>query len=374
MTATADGWQDTKPIDLDGLTVTLSEPVLVRRTRWFSWFPSLFKLPGGDLLASMSATADAHVSASVVHLSRSRDGGLTWEEPKTIVDGGYASIDLPSGDTLLLPYYLRPRPGGMGGPCNLVQADGSVKYEPSGVEVTGWPRQDRSHAPELGTCGFVFNGQPERLRDGKWLMTLYGYFEGEERLSLVCVDSGDGIHWEFRSIIVGADCALEGGDGPSESALCRLPDGRLMCVFRMSSFVPFGQVWSVDDGVTWTQPVAMAGPFSVEPGIAALPDGTIALSGGRPGVYVWFDPEGKGETWRQVDIVAHHNACRESDLLSRNKWGDEGTVNTSSYTEIIALDDRHLLLIYDRLANGWSQIPDAMDDTNSVWVVRVGID
>jgi hypothetical protein len=93
-------------------------------------------------------------------------------------------------------------------------------------------------------------------------------------------------------------------------------------------------------------------------------EGTLALSGGRPGLFLWLDREGTGQSWQEIDILAHHNACLPGEAIQ----------HTSSYTEVIALDDHHLLYIYDRLANGWHWIPEDMDDTNSVWVVRVTVE
>jgi len=45
--------------------------------------------------------------------------------------------------------------------------------------------------------------------------------------------------------------------------------------------------------------------------------------------------------------------------------------NTSSYTELIPLDESHPLCIYDRVPFGWSAIPPESPETNSVWVIRI---
>ncbi len=374
-------WTDSASKRMDGMGVTLSEPVLVKRSRWYCWFPSLIRQPDGTLWAVMSAYADIHVSDSFCYLSRSRDGGLTWDEPRVIGDAGLSHLILPDGSALVIPYYLRPRPGGaIGAPCNLISPDGQLAMRPSGVNVAGWPRPPGSMGPELATAGFVFNGQGVQGNQGEYLTTLYGHFEGDRRYSLVLAASADGFAWQIRSVIAGADCPLKGDEGPCESALCRAADGRLMCVFRLASFVPYGQTWSADDGRTWSQPVTMPAR-SVEPSLAVMPSGVIALSGGRPGIFAWFNADGAGAGWQAVDIAAHHNACQPRDAIHPDPWiprdemirkGLRGF--TSSYTELIRLDDHALLLIYDRLAFGWHAIPDASDETNSVWVVRITVD
>jgi hypothetical protein len=97
-----------------------------------------------------------------------------------------------------------------------------------------------------------------------------------------------------------------------------------------------------------------------------MPDGLIALSGGRPSPFLWFNPAGDGLSWRRLNLEEHHNAFRETDAMFRP--------NTSScYTEVVALDDRNLLCIYDRIPFGWAPIPPASPETNSVWVVRATV-
>jgi hypothetical protein len=377
-------WKTCTKVKLNGLSVELSEPVLVRKSRWYCWFPSLIRQPDGTLWAVMSAYGDIHVTDSFNYLSRSRDGGLTWDEPRLVGDAGLSHLLLPDGSVLVIPYYLRPRgEGAIGAPCNLISPKGELSFRPSGVTVSGWPRPVGMTSAEIGTAGFVFNGQVVRGRTGEYLATLYGYFAGDKRYSLVMAESADGFLWRIRSVIAGADCALEGGEGPCESAICRLADGRLICVFRLASFVPYGQAYSQDDGRTWSAPASIT-PMSVEPSLAVLGKGVVALSGGRSGVFVWFNADGTGCDWQSVDVVAAHNqVCAPVDRIdpeSRNCWGSLEEIRkrslagfSSCYTELAALDDRTLLLIYDRVGLGWHAIPDDSDETKSVWVMRLSI-
>ncbi len=377
-------------LELEGLTVELSDPVLVKRSRWFCWFPSLIRQGDGTLWAIMTAHADVQVTDALCYLTRSRDGGASWDEPRLIGDAGLDHLVLPDGSVLVLPYHLRPRTAGtVGAPCNLISPRGEISMRPSGVNVTGWPRPVGVSSPDLGTASFVFNGQTVRGAGGEYLTTLYGMFEGDARYSLVLAESLDGFDWRIRSVIAGSDCPLEGKEGPCESAVCRLPagpsagsgQGRLMCVFRLTSFARYGRAYSDDDGRTWSAAANIA-PGSVEPSLAVLPGGVVALSGGRPGLFVWFDADGRGEDWQAVDIVAHHNACHPDDTIdarlswvARDEMVRQGLGGFSScYTELARLDDRHLLLIYDRLGLGWHQIPDESNETNSVWVVRITVD
>ena len=385
-----------KRIKLTGLEVEVSKPVLVKRSRWFCWFPSLIRQPNGTLWAVMHAHPDIHVSASPCFLSRSRDGGLSWDEARVIGDGGLNYLILNDGSALILPYYLRMLgPDKIGAPYNLISPDGELSYSASGVTVTGWPRPPTGGhitSPIAGAAGFLFNGQVVRGKNMEYLTTLYGQFQGDRRCSLVLAESADGVAWKIRSIIAGADCPLEGSEGPCESAICRLKDGRLMCVFRLYSYTSYGRAFSSDDGLTWTA-AELIGPKSVEPSLAVLDDGTVALSGGRPGIYVWFSADGEGREWQPLDIVATHNALvapvDQIEPDTRKLWDKPDTFEglkstdrlrqlertgfTSSYTEILPLDGNTLLLIYDRIGYGWHAIPDDSEESKSVWVMRLKV-
>ena len=346
--------------------IAASEPVLVGRSQGYLWFPTLATLANGDLVAVMNDYADVHTNKSTSKVAFSSDSGRTWTFSSASLNGD-VHFRLPAGDELFLPYYLYPRPGGMGAPYQIFpKGKREVRVVEDGVTVTSWPRPDRSFETKLGIAGFVFDGQVIALKDGAYLATLYGHFQGAKRYSLVAVESRDGAHWQVRTVIAGEDCKLRGKEGPCEAALCRLRDGRLMCVFRLDSGVPYGQTYSSDEGKTWTEPVAMEA-FSVQPSLAMLKDGTLVLSGGRPGLFLWFSADGAGKTWERFDLLAHHNACVPKEPIT-------APGKTSSYTEVIPVSDTDVLCIYDRIPHSWNAIPRDSKETNSVWVVRVKVE
>ena len=373
MPAPANKWTDRETVVLDGLQVTLSEPVPVGRRRGYFWFPNLWTMPGGDLLSTISPVPDIHFSGVPYLVTWSRDGGLTWSEPFVSCDGGQTLLHLHSGDSILLPYSLRPRPHGVGAPHNILPAGQRVfDYVPSGVVIEGMPAPIPLIVPDLDVSTFSFNGQTLWLEDGTYLATAYGNFEGDERDSVVAVESTDGTNWTVRSVIADAACPVPGKGGPSESAICRLQDGRIMCVFRVESRLPFGQTWSSDEGRSWTPAIAMRGVFSVQPSLAVMDDGAVALSGGRPGLFLWLNADGSGQNWQQIDILAHHNSCHPGEPVIYSE--DLSRQQTTAYTEVVAVDEHTLLYMYDRAPNGWRRIPEEADDTNSVWLVRATVE
>src|SRR5262249_53880813 len=131
-------WDTARTVELQGLKVSLSSPVLVARSKGYLWFPTLVRLANGDLLAVMSNYADEHTTSSTSLVCRSRDGGLTWGEPRLALYGD-AYLRLPSGDELLLPYYLYPlKEGGLGAPYQLCpRGTQDVRVVKDGVTVTG---------------------------------------------------------------------------------------------------------------------------------------------------------------------------------------------------------------------------------------------
>lgn len=237
------------------------------------------------------------------------------------------------------------------------------------------------------------------IEGDRYLTTLYGYFLGEERYSLLFAESGDGLNWSVRSVLAGGECSLPGSEGPCEAALARQNDGRLICVFRTDGSIanvydtasettatPYGVVYSADEGMSWTEPVQMNQPTrydtgqtasrlpgSVQPSLALLANGTLVLSGGRPGLFLWFCADSAGQEWVEVDLLTHHNQhCGTDETI-------DSLINTSSYTEIIALPEGNdatthtLLVVYDRLPLGWRPIPKESPEQCSVWAVRVSL-
>lgn len=343
----------------DGTSVGLCQPVNVGRSQGYLWFPTLARMGDGRLLAIMNDYADIHVTRATCQFAWSRDQGLTWTKPEK-ASYGDISLLMPSGDLYLLPYYLNFKSDGLGAPLVVVKkgSDRLQDVEP-GVSVTGWPKPVAPLKDLKESPSFVFNGQAVRV-EGGYLATLYGHFKDEKFFSLVGAESSDGLHWKIRSVVADVSCGFK-GSGPCESAMARIADGRLLCIFRNDGGLPYGQTFSSDDGRSWSKPILMKDVFSVQPSLVVQKDGTIVLSGGRPGIFLWINRDGKGTTWEKIDLVAHHNACVPGEPID----------NTTAYTEVEPLDDTHLLVIYDRVANAWKPIPRDSVVRNSVWTMRI---
>jgi len=380
----APAWTTAKVIELAGTTVTVSKPVLVGRGTDRLWFPTLIKLADGRLVAIMSIDYDSVKKQPLATFFLSTDGGWSWDDMGVSGQPG-SSLLLPNGDCLLLPVYLSSHPQGMTGRYQVIPAKqriiSEVKDKP--LIVSGLPRKPTTVDMGNGSACFGFNGQTITLKDGNYLATLYGRYAGDEYYHLITVTSQDGITWQYCSTI--ATPAIiprgTGGEGPTEAALCRLKDGRIMCTFRISSGLTYGQAWSTDEGKTWTEPTRdYVGDASltmkdkqirsVQPSLAVLRNGMVILSGGRPGVSVWINTERDGKDWAQINLSELHNASHPDEPHVVTD-GDATKHSTSGYTEVIALNDHELLVIYDRLRGGWDNQVKDPTQTNSVWVVRL---
>ena len=361
-------WEAGETHRFDGLTVSLSSPVLVGRSSSWLWFPSVSRLSNGEYLAKLYATQDMAMYAFSGLVAWSANGGLSWSEPAGATHFGPSSLNTPDGDHLILPFDLRPlSDGSHGAPHNVIpRGERVVSYQARKVKVTGFPRPIGEKSSEIGSSALAFDGQVITSRDGAYLTTLYGRFAGDKRESTVLAESRNGLEWRFRSVIGAADYDVPGTDGPSETALCRLRDGRLFSVFRLKANRPYAKVWSEDDGRTWTTPVLMEGMCSVQPRMHVMQSGALVLVGGRPGIHLWVDRRGIGERWEHVDVTELHNKLVPDEPIARPN-------QTSAYTEVAELDGENLLYLYDRIPYGWDPVPEESTETNSVWAMKVTV-
>ena len=362
---TAAAWPEGRSYSVRNFDVTISAPVLVAREKGHCWFPALTKLPDGRLMASYQRSDDDENAKAVGQCRFSGDGGLTWGPPQSFDLGGPTRLALANGDVLSLPFHMDQKPGGvMSAPLVVLRKGASQATVPGEeVVVTGLPRPAKMAA---GRAGFYFDHRAVRLRNGAWMAMLYGTFENAQRYSVVAVESADGIRWKFRSVIADETCTLPGAEGPCEADVCRLKDGRLLCVFRLAPGKRYGETWSSDEGKTWTPPIAMPA-HSVWPNLAVMDDGTVAMSGGRTGLFLWLNADGSGKDWQAVYIQAHHNACRPDEPIVTPNEG----AGTTAYTACVPVDATHLVLLYDRCPFGWKGVPQDSSESDSIWAVRV---
>jgi hypothetical protein len=353
---------------LNSLTVEMSAPRLIGRSQEEFWFPQIHKFPNGDLLLYVRLGGDDWPAFEAGHgfeaaLMWSKDEGRTWSKPKRVAQST-SQLALPSGDLLLLPFFLYRRPDWK----NHTHAAGvatvvsdarrrSVVRADDGVVLESLPRAE-APAPHpsyerFGLSGFYFDGHAIASDDGTWLATCYGTFAGNSRYSALLVESADGRRWHPRSIISDGGGAVSGAEGACEPSVCRLKDSRLMAVFRTGG--GYGQTWSSDDGHSWSDPVRMTvGTVGgAEPRLITMSDGTVLLLGGRDkglsDFHLWIDRGGSGTAWQALNLAEHHNRFHpEEPFPLAVPYANHGGGRCSGYIHAAVLDAHRIVLVYDR--------------------------
>jgi hypothetical protein len=206
-------------------------------------------------------------------------------------------------------------------------------------------------------------------------------------LTVLCFGSPDGSEWHFLSEVAslrslrGVKSSIEnvgggqiGGfgstglaaeEGANENALTLMSDGvGLLCVMRIDGgdgmphgyHSPYAMAISRTAGASWEPWQLMRSDIrSARPKLLTLPAGPILLVGGRPGLHVWENPDGRGLEWVSHDIPTEHNLllqrqpelqfCREFE----NANDTLGFFQSHIYSSVIEVADDAALLCYSRV-------------------------
>lgn len=197
--------------------------------------------------------------------------------------------------------------------------------------------------PDKACVPLRFNGAfVLRLSDGKgwlcsamaWWADRHGFNTSRPNINaVVTLRSDDGYAWTYAGEVATALGLPRSEEGPSESSLAELSDGRIACVLRTDggdgaphhAHQPYAIAFSPDLGVSWTKPRMLpAGVGSALPRLLLL-HGVLLLAGGRPSgssydPKLWIDRtsgEGSGP-WEEHSVSAAHNEWLEEDAQRTN--------------------------------------------------------
>jgi hypothetical protein len=180
--------------------------------------------------------------------------------------------------------------------------------------------------------------------------------------------------WHYLSTIAGADAVPDAREGVCESCLIKLADGDVMCVSRVGGGRDqlLSRTYSSDGGKTWSK-VDRLPAWSVLPAMVRLENGVIAVSTGRPGLFLWLSTDLRGRNWEPFDVMAYHNSAMDERhhispgkaglaVLSRKEYrikhlDFDHPDQTTSYTSMVEVSPNRLLLVYDRMPYGWMPVP-----------------
>jgi hypothetical protein len=380
-------------VKLKGAKVRLGEPIQVTQTIGRAWFPTIAQFPTGELVALYALTEDTHTPGMVSSgFQLSTDGGKTWGHRYDIIPEFGSTIfhPLEDGSLLLIPHILYRKTSNdqrnFHGLYTRFEAGGRrIVMEPAGLRVVDWPWPVEAHVNKTPTTNWLlelrFDGNVVKVGN-RWVASMYGKKPGEKFYRVMVSSSQDqGRTWRYLSTV--ADGSVlgdlkdnEGAEGPSEAGMIQLADGDLMIAYRLGgSGWNLGRSYSKDGGRSWSK-ADLLPAVGVEPSLVRTQNGTIALSTGRPGLFLWLSTDERASEWQQFDIMEYHNRWAPDagyKISFRSPEDPQSVHRSTAYTEMIEVAPNRLLLIYDRTASGWEATSADSDERNRIFTLPVEI-
>jgi hypothetical protein len=348
---------------LNGLRVVFNKPRVVAEVgQGRCWYPDIIKFSTGELMLNYSLNADTNENehnSQAVHIST--DGGRTFDFTYDVNGfhngGGEPRISLEDGRIVGASTFLKPAPKGQGR-CFLAHrwtydhGGRCCTVEPWGALVEGLPREVAPYPKVSRTwwCRINWFSDILLVADGFWISTLSLRYGGDQRETTVAlISENEGRLWRYLSTIAGADAVPDAKEGFDEPCLVQLENGNLMCVSRVGSRQPLARSYSSDGGKSWSA-LDRLPAYSVAPQLCRTRSGTLVLSTGRPGVFLWFSTDPRGENWQSIDVLAHHNSTLDAASQMEAK-------QTTAYTAMVEVEDDRIFLVYDRTPFAWEPVP-----------------
>ena len=371
-------------VEINTLRLSLKTPrVVAETTSGHCWYPDLLAFSTGELMLNYSLNADTNenqVNAQAVLIST--DQGRTFDFAYDVSGfhngGGEVRTSLPDGRIVGVSTFLKPDPPGQWREFAAhywTYSEGGRSYavEPWGARVQGLPRAVEPWSESSRTWWARINWFSDIvvLEEGRFVTSLSMRFQGDARESTVALGSEDqGRHWRYLSTMAGPDVVPDAREGFDEPCLIRLEDGDLMCISRVGSGAdqPLARTCSSDGGQTWSAPDRLPA-YSVAPQICRLQSGVLALSTGRPGLFLWFSPDPRGQDWHCFDVTTFHNATLDESFRI-----DTDLKQTTAYTALLEVEDNRLFLVYDRTPFGWQPVPADSGEHSQIWLLEVAVE
>lgn len=371
-------------VELGGLRFTAGTPLIVAEGLGFCWYPSIRRFPTGELLVSYSKNPDSAENLTNVNgISLSKDEGATWSQHADVSGlSGRLNISLSDGSLAGPNQPYKPDPLGqwrtfVGNYGRIGKGGQQYSVDLWGARIEGLPRDVKARTVQSPTRWAEISPFTHiiELEPGRHLATTYLTFAGDDRYSTVVMTSEDeGRIWHYLSTVATAEDGADSWEGFCESSLVRLEDGDLMCVGRMGGGRDqlLARSYSSDEGKSWS-PIDRLPAWGVLPQVKRLSNGALVISCGRPGLFIWFSTDPRGEHWEPFDLMAHHNSeMGEAHQISPGKYGLEPVTReqyytvhhnfdlpdqTTSYTSMLEVEPGRLLIVYDRMPYGWMPVP-----------------
>lgn len=241
---------------MDRATLTCHDIQTISQPHWkyCSW-PTLIKRRNGQLVAVYSGGRNHHVCPfGQIHLIHSNDDGLTWSEPRVLVDGplddrGAGIVETAKG-TLLVIFFTTSKWES--------EMDGYDQGKPTAVsshELSQW-RTIRSQLSDEIRHRYI----------GCWSVR----------------SEDDGVNWSkpVQTPVLSAHGPAAVSDGSLIYAGKVAADGIGMDMTPFTEAYDFGVARSVDDGKTWDMTTRLDPPLGhkyTEPAVVEAADGRLVM-------------------------------------------------------------------------------------------------
>lgn len=289
--------------------------------RYMGW-PTICRRKNGEVIVAFSGDRDAHVSVSgKVQAIRSKDGGETWSEPETWVDGilddrDAGLLELADG-TLLLKWFTSVNFSW----CDVPEwtdyfhtLDPKAMKEAFGSFTARSTDGGKTWEKPVRTLGSTPHGAIQ-LKSGRLLMVSTQHhfgepksFEAEHPFHNPVEVSDDGGRTWTEIGCIGENLPRIHGGRLCEPHVVEFPSGKLLAFYRWEEdCCHLLQTESTDGGKTWsTLQVTEIDGFP--PHLLLLEDGSALLSYSRRreghwGEYVRMSKD-EGRTWDAIGEVA----------------------------------------------------------------------
>ena len=243
----------------------------------------------------------------------SADNGKTWKKPDAAAISGFNAYENRSGNKCSVGCW---------------SPSAATSHPITVSEYSGEPLTRRTIKSTLilpYSSSVHLHRDCIRLRDGRLLVCGYGRKAGAAKChNFVLESDDDGKSWKHLAVIA-EDTEGKTVEGPDETTILELADGRILAAWRDGGMSPMKQAFSSDGGRSWSQPETIA-PFSASPHAIQLKSGTIAIVSGRPDLYLLLDFSGTGKSYQKIRLYKG---------------------STSSYASVIETAPDEIMVIYD---------------------------
>ncbi|MDQ3623155.1 MAG: glycoside hydrolase [Verrucomicrobiota bacterium] len=298
-------------------------------------FPVALRLQDGRIAAVVRGPGNHLGIDGRLDIVFSSDEGRTWSKPANVVDTPVddrnAAFGQAKDGTLVVGYYRTATYDEQGKYNPKLDKPRDTWVERSSDGGATW-KQGELDVSDIG-WGSPF-GKILTLPDDAMLMAIYGLEvrpagqknASDRNHSYVYRSSDHGQTWKRLAEI---------GDGKlqlNETALLRLPDGKIMAAVRSRA----AEVWlsdSADDGRTWSRPRKLT-PVNVHPAdLCLLEDGRVLLTvGNRVGPF------------GVLGLVS--DAAGQFDWSARFSLVDDALTRDCGYPSSVSLKDGQALTLY----------------------------